>query len=160
MKHLIGSILSEHTTMSSLGDEWPLSFGHDSYPCPDSSDVLFDIVDSNSIHSTCVRFCECTPDARSTQLLKASFFPATVAQPQMAFSFTVTYRYFPKSSRFFRPLPRPSRPLPGLPDPFRPLPGLPPASARLPDLPLDFHCFPPASASPDDFRMLPLRASE
>jgi len=48
----------------------------------------------------------------------------------------VTYRYFPKSSRFFRPLPRPSRPLPGLPDPFRPLP---PVSAHLPDLPLIFH---------------------
>ena len=94
MKHLIGSILSEHTTMSSLGDEWPLSFGHDGYPCPDSSDVLFDIVDSNGIHSTRVRFCECTPDARSTQLLKAGFFPATVAQPQMAFSFTLLMGFY------------------------------------------------------------------
>jgi hypothetical protein len=93
MKHLVESILSDPTT-SSVGNEYPLSFGHDGLPCPDSSDVPFDVVDSSGFHSTRVRFCECTLNNRSTQLLKAGFIPTSIAQPQLAFSFELLKLFY------------------------------------------------------------------
>lgn len=72
---------------------YAIPFGHKGLPCPKYSpsctDVLFHIVDTNGIHDTRVRFCECTLDKRSTQLLKAGFFPATLTQTRMAFSFNL-----------------------------------------------------------------------
>ena len=72
---------------------YAIPFGHNGLPCPKygpgCTDVLFHIVDINGIHNTRVRFCECTLDNRSTQLLKAGFFPATLTQTRMAFSFNL-----------------------------------------------------------------------
>jgi hypothetical protein len=89
-KHSIQSIVLEHTNPF-IGEELPITFGHDGLPChcPGSPDVLFHIADTNGIHSTRVRFCECTPDSPSIQLLKAGFFPVTMTQPKMAFSFNL-----------------------------------------------------------------------
>jgi hypothetical protein len=72
---------------------YAIPFGHNGLPRPkygpSGTDVLFHIVDTNGIHNTRVRFCECTLDNRSTQLLKAGFFPATLTQTRMAFSFNL-----------------------------------------------------------------------
>ena len=72
---------------------YAIPFGHNSLPCPKydpgCTDVLFHIVDINGIHNTQVRFCKCTLDNCSTQLLKAGFFPATLTQTRMAFSFNL-----------------------------------------------------------------------
>lgn len=72
---------------------YAIPFGHNGVSCPKYSsgtqDILFHIVDTNGIHNTRIRFCECTVNDRAVQLLKAGFFPATLTQPRMAFSFNV-----------------------------------------------------------------------
>jgi hypothetical protein len=49
----------------------------------------FTITHSNGIHSTRIRFCSCSPEDKSIQLIKAGLFPATAEKPESAFTFAV-----------------------------------------------------------------------
>lgn len=81
-------VLDHYASGPFIAKECPIYFGHGGLSCPSvTHDNLIHIVDANGIHGTRVRFCECTPDDRSTQLLKAGFFPGTLTHPQVAFSF-------------------------------------------------------------------------
>ncbi|KAL0568821.1 hypothetical protein V5O48_013154 [Marasmius crinis-equi] len=82
-----------HTEPSCLGLNYML--GHDSDPCPLVNPKLtppvpFTVVDCNGVHMTKVAYCEC-PNCKPhlEQLLEARLFPATVDQPETAFTFEV-----------------------------------------------------------------------
>jgi len=66
--------------------------GHHGGECPCSPpDRFFILVDTNGIHNTKIRFCECSstsPD-QVEQLMSLGLFPATLKQPRMAFTFRV-----------------------------------------------------------------------
>ncbi|KAJ3777023.1 hypothetical protein FB446DRAFT_784650 [Lentinula raphanica] len=65
-----------------------ISLGHDGERCPKASEpILMTIADVNGIHATKVWFCHCTDYSRWRQLFDIDVFPATIAQPQTAFTF-------------------------------------------------------------------------
>jgi hypothetical protein len=66
--------------------------GHHGGECPCSPpDRFFILVDTNGIHNTKIRFCECSSTSASQveQLMSLGLFPATLKQPRMAFTFRV-----------------------------------------------------------------------
>ncbi|KAF8965358.1 hypothetical protein BDZ97DRAFT_1904028 [Flammula alnicola] len=70
---------------------YSIQFGHLGVVCPyttEENEVFFHIIDCNGIHNTKVRFCGCPGSLdRAKQLLAHGLFPATLARPQMAFTF-------------------------------------------------------------------------
>lgn len=78
-----------HDISTVISDTYGIPLGHDGAPCPNSSKpLMLTLVELNGVHATTVTFCGCPnhPD-KWTQLFNANFFPATVAEPQTAFSF-------------------------------------------------------------------------
>ena len=66
--------------------------GHHGGECPCCpSDRFFILVDTNGIHNTKIRFCECSSNSLNQvdQLMSMGLFPATLKQPRMAFTFRV-----------------------------------------------------------------------
>jgi hypothetical protein len=66
--------------------------GHYGAECPCCPpDRFFILVDTNGIHNTKIRFCECSSASldQVDQLMSMGLFPATLKQPRMAFTFRV-----------------------------------------------------------------------
>jgi len=66
--------------------------GHYGAECPCCPpDRFFILVDTNGIHNTKIRLCECSSASHDPveQLMSAGLFPATLKQPRMAFTFRV-----------------------------------------------------------------------
>lgn len=74
--------------ISSLGFSPQLGHGGQDCPSPHPP-VQFIVVAENGIHDTKLRFCGCQPEGvdRLAQLMRARMFPATVARPEVAFTF-------------------------------------------------------------------------
>ncbi|KAF8803122.1 hypothetical protein BYT27DRAFT_7226149 [Phlegmacium glaucopus] len=73
-----------------------MNLGHSGNPCHSShaTNILFHIVDTNSIHQTKVRFCTCEGLVdRPGQLMHAEIFPATMKQPTTAFTFCLLHQF-------------------------------------------------------------------
>ena len=70
-----------------------ITFGHDSHgsPCPHAKAIEFTIVTPNGVHQTKAAFCACIGRTRERfdHLLTARIFPATIATPQVGFTFTL-----------------------------------------------------------------------
>jgi hypothetical protein len=71
-----------------------ITLGHHGHPCPNRSDksigrhMIF--MHSNGFHHFCIEFCHCNhAKTEHLQLVQASLFPATIAQPETAFTFDV-----------------------------------------------------------------------
>ncbi|KAJ3792282.1 hypothetical protein GGU11DRAFT_862061 [Lentinula aff. detonsa] len=66
-----------------------IPLGHDGNICPQASKPsLMTLVDHDTgVHATKVTFCGCRDSNKWQQLMDANLFPATVAEPQTAFSF-------------------------------------------------------------------------
>ncbi|KAJ3776407.1 hypothetical protein FB446DRAFT_842401 [Lentinula raphanica] len=74
------------STVPAQGHSIPL--GHDGIHCPKATEpLLMNLVDVNGIHATRVSFCQCMGHSKWRQLFDANFFPATIDQPQTAFTF-------------------------------------------------------------------------
>lgn len=68
--------------------DYGIPLGHDGKRCPKRSKaILMTIVDLNGVHATKISTCQCADNSRWRQLFDASLFPATVAEPQTAFTF-------------------------------------------------------------------------
>lgn len=65
-------------------------------PCPWSKGTFsFQVTNINGIHSSRISFCDC-PDntsSRLDQLLQAQLFPATITDPQSAFTFALLKQF-------------------------------------------------------------------
>ncbi|KAJ3748192.1 hypothetical protein EV360DRAFT_76305 [Lentinula raphanica] len=73
-------------TVPAQGYSIPL--GHGGTRCPKATEpLLLNLVDVNGIHATRVSFCQCVDHSKWRQLFDANFFPATIDQPQTAFTF-------------------------------------------------------------------------
>ncbi|KAJ3841846.1 hypothetical protein F5878DRAFT_702525 [Lentinula raphanica] len=71
-----------------LLEGYSIPLGHDGSPCPKASEpLLMTIVAVNGIHATQVSFCQCANNSRWRQLFDIDLFPATITQPQTAFTF-------------------------------------------------------------------------
>lgn len=73
-----------------------LHLGHHGASCPNPAshtDLFFQVVDTNGIHDTKLRFCGCSNVDRVDQLMQAGLFPATVDRPTMAFTLTVLKQF-------------------------------------------------------------------
>ncbi|KAJ3792384.1 hypothetical protein GGU11DRAFT_750096 [Lentinula aff. detonsa] len=70
-------------------DASAIPLGHDGDKCPRAPKPLFmTIVDhTTGVHATKVTFCGCSDSSKWQQLMNANLFPATVAEPQTAFTF-------------------------------------------------------------------------
>ena len=81
------------SSLQSLGFTFQL--GHNGGPCtnPQQCGHLLNVVHINGFHQLQVSYCQCSrPPGRhyaGTQLFRSSMFPASVAQPRMAFTFNV-----------------------------------------------------------------------
>ncbi|KAH7918408.1 hypothetical protein BV22DRAFT_981947, partial [Leucogyrophana mollusca] len=86
----------EHITLKGLGLR--VQLGHEVgdlciRPEPSSNDD-FVVVDCHGIHKVAVDFCSCeTGESKTTQLLRARWFPLTVSDPQTAATFAVLEQY-------------------------------------------------------------------
>lgn len=68
--------------------DYGIPLGHDGERCPTPSKaILMTVVDLNGVHATKVTTCRCGDNSRWRQLFDAALFPATVAEPQTAFTF-------------------------------------------------------------------------
>ncbi|KAJ3760795.1 hypothetical protein EV360DRAFT_39088, partial [Lentinula raphanica] len=74
------------STVHTQGHSIPL--GHGGSRCSKVTEpLLVNLVDVNGIHATRVSFCQCMGHSKWRQLFDANFFPATIDQPQTAFTF-------------------------------------------------------------------------
>ncbi|KAJ3765732.1 hypothetical protein FB446DRAFT_794766 [Lentinula raphanica] len=79
-----------HDISTVLGsDSYGIPLGHDGDVCPRASKPLhMTLVDNETgVHATKVAFCACSDSNKWQQLMDADLFPATVAEPQTAFTF-------------------------------------------------------------------------
>ncbi|KAJ3816641.1 hypothetical protein F5880DRAFT_1619098 [Lentinula raphanica] len=73
-----------------LLEGYSIPLGHNGSRCPKASEpLMMTIADVNGIHATQVSFCQCVDNSRWRQLLDIDIFPATIAQPQTAFTFAL-----------------------------------------------------------------------
>lgn len=84
------------TTLGTLGHI--IILGHDCEKCPNSLQNSegrpFTIVDASGIHKINIKFCHCHGDPdEALQLTSAGLFPATMQQPETAFTFEVLKEY-------------------------------------------------------------------
>jgi hypothetical protein len=73
-----------------------INLGHAGLPCPSryATNLIFQVVDTNGIHATKIRFCMCMGNPnRVDQLMRARLFPATISQPTTAFTFQVLRQF-------------------------------------------------------------------
>ncbi|KAE9392160.1 hypothetical protein BT96DRAFT_1058534, partial [Gymnopus androsaceus JB14] len=71
-----------------LDSDYGIPLGHDGERCPKASKaILMTVVDLNGVHATKITTCQCGDNGRWRQLFDADLFPATVAEPQTAFTF-------------------------------------------------------------------------
>ncbi|KAJ3966145.1 hypothetical protein EV361DRAFT_595678 [Lentinula raphanica] len=87
----------QRTTMAGLKNDYALHIGHGGDPCPNNAKdgLFFTVVDTNGIHATRIKFCLCkgpSPD-KWTQLFESNLFPASLKDPQTAFTFRVLRNY-------------------------------------------------------------------
>jgi hypothetical protein len=82
----------KRTSLHILGAR--IFLGHSGMPCPNRSSTSsgrpFVIVDRNGFHNFIIEFCHCDKDVLQTepiQLIRARLFPATLDQPESAFTF-------------------------------------------------------------------------
>lgn len=86
-----------HCSLESLG--FTLQLGHQGAPCPSSTQDggasrELTIVHLNGYHTLPVYFCHCfDAEAEYIQLVQASLFPATITQPETAFTFGLLDEY-------------------------------------------------------------------
>ncbi|KAJ3717417.1 hypothetical protein C8R42DRAFT_566472, partial [Lentinula raphanica] len=80
-RHIISTVLGSGA--------YGIPLGHDGDLCPRASRPLhMTLVDNETgVHATKVAFCGCSDSNKWRQLMDADFFPATVAEPQTAFTF-------------------------------------------------------------------------
>ncbi|KAJ3964940.1 hypothetical protein EV361DRAFT_975265 [Lentinula raphanica] len=77
-----------------LPEEYSIPLGHGGVCCPNATEpLLMNLVDVNGIHATRVTFCQCIDHSKWRQLFDANFFPATVDQPQTAFTFELLHHW-------------------------------------------------------------------
>jgi hypothetical protein len=93
MKHWTGAHF-ERTSLQDVG--LVVQLGHeDGQPCvcPEEGPKGFTVVSTNGIHKVSVMYCGCHHagggSAKNIQLLRASWFPATIIRPRTAFTFDV-----------------------------------------------------------------------
>ena len=82
----------KQTSLHDLGAR--IHLGHSGMPCPNRSSTStgrpFVVVDRNGFHQFNLEFCHCDKDIPQTepiQLIRARLFPATLNQPESAFTF-------------------------------------------------------------------------
>lgn len=82
----------KRTSLHELGAR--VYLGHSGLPCPNRSSNSngrpFVIADNNGFHKTVLEFCHCDKgidQAEALQLVRARLFPATITQPESAFTF-------------------------------------------------------------------------
>ncbi|KAH7906366.1 hypothetical protein BJ138DRAFT_1016340 [Hygrophoropsis aurantiaca] len=86
----------DRITLKGLGLR--VQLGHDSgeecvHPVPASNDD-FVVIDCHAIHEIALDFCQCeSAQTKTIQLLRASWFPSTVRDPQSAATFAVLEQY-------------------------------------------------------------------
>lgn len=81
--------------ISALPGGYALQLGHGGRACPCPSPLRsFTIVDTNGVHSSKVKFCQCIGGTNHvTQLMRAKLFPATFLDPKMAFTFSLLHSF-------------------------------------------------------------------
>ncbi|KAE9384478.1 hypothetical protein BT96DRAFT_790747, partial [Gymnopus androsaceus JB14] len=82
--------------ISTFQDEYGILLGHNGNSCPKASKpLLMSLVDLTGVHATKVTFCQCNggPFNKWCQLFEANLFPATVQQPQTAFTFSLLHHW-------------------------------------------------------------------
>ncbi|PPQ98101.1 hypothetical protein CVT26_003271 [Gymnopilus dilepis] len=81
----------ERKDISSLG--YTITYGHDASggQCPHAKPFDFTLVDLNGVHQTKIALCSCIGKFadRFSYLIQSRIFPATVAQPQIGFTFAL-----------------------------------------------------------------------
>ncbi|KAJ8096384.1 hypothetical protein PM082_011546 [Marasmius tenuissimus] len=84
-----------HDISSLLPGGYPIPLGHDGHRCPNPSAPLqMILVDTNGIHASLVTFCKCgTFFDKWRSLFELDFFPATVKDPQLVFTFRLLRDY-------------------------------------------------------------------
>ncbi|KAE9393534.1 hypothetical protein BT96DRAFT_999399 [Gymnopus androsaceus JB14] len=71
-----------------LDSDYGIPLGHDGEHCPKAlKAILMTVVDLNGVHATKITTCQCGDNGRWRQLFDADLFPATVVEPQTAFTF-------------------------------------------------------------------------
>jgi hypothetical protein len=68
-----------------------ISLGHNGADCPNpKNNILFTIVDTNSVHATWLSLCGCLESGtKIAQLMRAQLFPTTTVDTKTAFTFKV-----------------------------------------------------------------------
>lgn len=82
--------------ISTLRDNYAVQLGHHGHMCPTLDElkpVKFTVTHSNGVHGTRLSFCNCGRGSRVEQLMRARLFPASIAEPETAFTFTVMREY-------------------------------------------------------------------
>ncbi|KAJ3833393.1 hypothetical protein F5878DRAFT_699884 [Lentinula raphanica] len=82
--------------ISALRENFAIQLGHSGKPCPtldQPKPVKFTVTHSNGVHGTCLSFCNCGQGSRVQQLMRARLFPASLLEPETAFTFTVLREY-------------------------------------------------------------------
>ena len=81
----------EWRDLSTIGGT--IFLGHHGDRCPNPSTAIhFTVVDTNGLHATLLRYCQCVEGLRCTlveQLMNAWFFPGMMQDPRTAFTFRV-----------------------------------------------------------------------
>lgn len=84
------------SNISTLRERYAVQLGHHGKACPtldEPKPVKFTVTHSNGVHGTYISFCNCGRGSRVEQLMRARLFPASVAEPETAFTFTVMREY-------------------------------------------------------------------
>ncbi|KAJ3964048.1 hypothetical protein EV361DRAFT_812705 [Lentinula raphanica] len=82
--------------ISALWENFAIQLGHSGKPCPtldQPKPVKFTVTHSNGVHGTRLSFCNCGQGSRVQQLMRARLFPASLLEPETAFTFTVLREY-------------------------------------------------------------------
>ena len=82
--------------ISTLRENYAVQLGHYGKPCPtldQPKPVKFTVTHSNGVHGTRLSFCNCGRGSRVEQLMRARLFPASLVEPETAFTFSVMREY-------------------------------------------------------------------
>ncbi|KAE9390217.1 hypothetical protein BT96DRAFT_1002497 [Gymnopus androsaceus JB14] len=86
-----GSMLTSITLFTGLKSgamTYGIPLRHDGEHCPQAlKAILMTVVDLNGLHATKITTCQCGNNGRWRQLFDADLYPATVVEPQTAFTF-------------------------------------------------------------------------
>jgi hypothetical protein len=92
--HRVQEWTGSHFVRRDLGDlGHTLCLGHRAHRCPNTRDKsegrLTTIVHTNGIHTRRILYCHCNGVSEAIQLVRSGLFPATIQQPETAFTFAV-----------------------------------------------------------------------